>query len=63
MIIPKFFKSKLLWTIIIIIVAGIGYTVLKPEPKPEYTTAKVDYQNLTQTVSVTGSVRGRLRLI
>ncbi len=58
MTIPAFFKSKLLWSLIIIIVIGIGYSVLKPEPQPEYTTAKVDYQKLVQTVAVTGSVRG-----
>ncbi|MGB0756872.1 MAG: efflux RND transporter periplasmic adaptor subunit [Patescibacteria group bacterium] len=56
--VPKFFKSKIVWTIAIIIVGGSVYAALKPAPQPEYTTAKAEKQQLIQTVSVTGTVRG-----
>jgi len=58
MTIPAFFKSKVFWIVLVIITAGSGYIWLKPVPQPKYTTVKVNYQNLTQTVAVTGSVRG-----
>lgn len=54
----KIIKSKLFWVLIVVVVGGTSYAALKPEPQPEYTTTKVERQDLVQTVSVTGSVQG-----
>lgn len=54
----KIIKSKLVWSLVFLIAAVVVYFVSRPEPKPEYTTFKVVRQDLTQTVSATGAVRG-----
>lgn len=56
--IKKIIKSKIFWSLAIIVVAGVSYAAFKPEPLPEYTTVAAEKQDLVQTVSVTGTVRG-----
>lgn len=54
----KFFKSKIFWVVIVVLVGGGSYLAFKPKPGPVYTTEKVQKGTIEQTVSVTGSVKG-----
>jgi RND family efflux transporter MFP subunit len=50
-------KKIIIWIIVILAVAAGGYFYFKSKkPKIEYTTAEVAKGNLTQTVSVTGTI-------
>jgi len=55
----KWYKQKKFYIIVVVglILASIVYgKFLKPEPAPEYETAKVELGTLTQTVDATGNV-------
>lgn len=54
----KFLKSKIVWGLAFLVVVASIYFVARPKPKLEYTTFKVVREDLTQTVSATGAVRG-----
>lgn len=54
----KLLKSKIFWLMFVLVFGGVSYFVFKPNPKPVYTTEKVQQGLLEQTVSVTGSVKG-----
>ncbi len=54
----KIFKSKIIWGLVFLVIVASIYFVARPKPKPEYTTFKVIREDLTQTVSATGAVRG-----
>lgn len=52
----KIFRRWWFWTAIVIVIAVVGYVVLKPEVSVEYVTEVAEREDLVQTVDANGEV-------
>jgi len=63
MAIPKFFKRKTVYVVLVILIAGVWwFTNRNANSGPQYETAPVEQRDLSQTVEVTGEIKPAVRI-